>query len=86
MFLPHTIGKPHLAGWPLSPYPDGDYFIYLASDVTFGSFGHPWEQTVCVFGERLLARVADSLDALLGPSIRRDGRIMGTQPTRPNAG
>jgi hypothetical protein len=86
MFLPHAIGKPHLAGWPLSPYPDGDYFIYLASDFTFGSFGHPWEQTVCVFGEKLLARVAVSLDELLGPPIRREGRIAGTPPIPPKAG
>ena len=86
MFLPHAIGKPHLAGWPLSPYPNGDYCIYLASDFALGSFGHPWEQTVCVFGKRLLARVAAPLDELLGPAIRRDGLATGPAPARPKAG
>ncbi len=60
--------------WPLSPYPDGDYYIYLAEDFTFGSFGHPWEHTLCLFGTPLLDAAEDSVNRILGPPVRRDGQ------------
>jgi hypothetical protein len=41
--------------WPVPVLPNGDYYIFLARDFSWGIFGHPWEQTMCVFGERLLA-------------------------------
>jgi len=66
-------GKPGKSGWPLSPYPDGDYFIYLAEDFRFGTFGHPWEQTLCVFGGDLLDLVEADLNECLGEAIRRNG-------------
>ncbi|WP_194894665.1 DUF2716 domain-containing protein [Catenulispora pinisilvae] len=59
--------------WPLSPYPDGDYYIYLAEDFSFGSFGHPWEHTVCLFGTELLAQASRPVTTILGDPVRRDG-------------
>ncbi|WP_198347940.1 DUF2716 domain-containing protein [Plantactinospora sp. KBS50] len=47
---PENIDPPGRPGWPLSPYPDGDYSIYLAEGFRFGTFGHPWELSLCVFG------------------------------------
>src|SRR5262245_33738797 len=35
--------------WRLSVYPNGDYYAFLAADFSFGTFGHPWQQTLCVF-------------------------------------
>jgi hypothetical protein len=58
----------------LSPYPDGDYYIYLASDLRYGSFGHPWEQTLCLFGEPLLRTAAAEVSTVLGPPIRIGGQ------------
>jgi len=46
--------------WTNSWYPDGDYYIFLASDFSFGTFGHPWQQSLCVFGASLLG-VAETL-------------------------
>ena len=72
---------PHRAGddrWPLSPYPNGDYYILLAEDLSFGTFGHPWELSLCVFGAPLLDRVADQLGRILPRVLRRDGRKIGT--------
>jgi hypothetical protein len=40
--------------WRIPVFPDGDYYIFLAEDFTFGTFGHPWEQTICVFGQALI--------------------------------
>jgi hypothetical protein len=40
--------------WPVHPFPNGDYSIVVSEDMTSGTFGHPWEQTLCVFGPRLI--------------------------------
>jgi hypothetical protein len=71
---PENIDPPGQPGWPLSPCPDGDYFIYLAEDFRFGTFGHPWEQSLCVFGSDLLDLVEAGLHDILGKVMRRDGR------------
>lgn len=51
--------------WTVPPFPNGDYYAFLSLDMTFGTFGHPWEQTLCVFGEPLLAALVPSLAAWL---------------------
>ncbi len=73
-FSPHHAGGPAQDRWPLSPYPDGDYYIYLSEDFRLGSFGHPWEQSLCLFGRDLLDVAAAEVDAVLGPPLRRSGR------------
>lgn len=70
---PDNLDPPGAPGWPLSPYPDGDYHIYLAEDFRFGTFGHPWERTLCVFGADLLDRVEVDLHEIFGAPLRRDG-------------
>ncbi|ABP55303.1 DUF2716 domain-containing protein [Salinispora tropica] len=71
---PENIDPPGQPGWPLSPYPDGAYHIYLAEDFRFGTFGHPWEPSLCVFGGDLLDLVEADLYEVLGQVVRRDGR------------
>ncbi|MFH9354804.1 IS3 family transposase [Kitasatospora sp. NPDC017646] len=73
MFLPRVLEGCSREGWPLSPYPDGDYFIFLAEDLRFGTFGHPWEHSLCVFGGELLDAIQDDLQQLLQVVLRRDG-------------
>jgi hypothetical protein len=68
---PHRLAA---AGWPLSPVPAGDYYIHLAEDLSFGTFGHPWESSLCVFGAPLLDRVAGPVGRILPRVLRRDGR------------
>ena len=48
-----------------TPVPDGDYYIFLTEDMTEGTFGHPWEGTLCVFGERLSSALVPCLQPLL---------------------
>ncbi|MFI5490500.1 DUF2716 domain-containing protein [Micromonospora echinaurantiaca] len=71
---PENIDPPGQPGWPVSPYPDGDYYIYLAEDFRFGTFGHPWEPSLCVFGGDLLDLVEVDLHDILGKVMRRDGQ------------
>ncbi|MER5207557.1 DUF2716 domain-containing protein [Streptomyces sp. NPDC002825] len=76
-FAPHEVGGTGQPAWPLSPYPDGDYFIYLSEDFRYGSFGHPWEGSLCLFGEELLSAVSGEVDKVLGSPIRRSGKAEG---------
>ncbi|MFD6886456.1 DUF2716 domain-containing protein [Streptomyces sp. NPDC059957] len=74
VFDPHRVGGPGEPDWPGAVCPNGDYYLYLHPDLRFGTFGHPWEQTLCVWGAGLLAAVEAELTELLGePLRRRDG-------------
>jgi Protein of unknown function (DUF2716) len=55
--------------WEVPVYPDGDYFVFLTSDLSLGTFGHPWEQTLCVFGRPLVDSLATTLSTWL--SVKR---------------
>ncbi|MFI5761547.1 DUF2716 domain-containing protein [Streptomyces sp. NPDC051563] len=71
VFDPRRVGGPGEPRWPGAVYPDGDYYLYLHPDLLFGTFGHPWEQTLCVWGAGLLAAVEGELTGLLGEPLRR---------------
>ncbi|MDQ5823304.1 MAG: DUF2716 domain-containing protein [Chloroflexota bacterium] len=74
-FYPHRL---EAAGdtyrWRVPVLPNGDYYIFLAEDLSFGLFGHPWEQTLCVFGQALLNAFAQDMPLLFGKPVRRDGK------------
>ncbi|MFJ4778135.1 DUF2716 domain-containing protein [Streptomyces sp. NPDC088762] len=73
-FSPHLLRGSEQEQWPLSPYPDGDYYIYLSEDFLTGSFGHPWEESLCLFGQGLLDAASAEIDDILGSPIRRSGQ------------
>ncbi len=68
---PARVGRPEYPEWQGLAYPDGDYYLNVTPDLRLGTFGHPWEHTLCVFGAGLLAEIEDDLTALLGAAIRR---------------
>ncbi|TWJ22448.1 DUF2716 domain-containing protein [Micromonospora endolithica] len=74
LIRPENLDPPGRPGWPLSPYPDGDYHIYPSEGFRSGSFGHPWESSLCIFGPELLDAIAVDVHAVLRHVIRRDGR------------
>ena len=78
---PARVGGPGQPHWPGSAYPDGDYYIYLTPDLRLGTFGHPWEHSLCVFGADLLAEIETDLTTLLGTAMRRSGRAVGNMGT-----
>ncbi|MEV6429896.1 DUF2716 domain-containing protein [Nocardia sp. NPDC051463] len=80
-FDPGRVGGAGQPDWPGSAYPDGDYYIYATPDFRLGTFGHPWESTLCVFGDQLLSEVEQELTTLLGTPIRRGGRPVGAART-----
>ncbi|MFE1906022.1 DUF2716 domain-containing protein [Streptomyces gardneri] len=51
----------------------GDYYLHLTDDLRLGTYGHPWEKTLTVWGPPLLNTVEAELTELLGEPIRRRG-------------
>jgi hypothetical protein len=54
-FYPHRFAEPRdPTGWRVPALPAGDYYLFVTPDHRLGSLGHPWEQTLCVFGDGFL--------------------------------
>jgi len=68
-------------GFPLLPtvVPDGDYHIYATPDLSEGTFGHPWELTLCVFGESMTRTLGAELRTWL-PVLREQGATPDLPP------
>ncbi|MFD6985379.1 DUF2716 domain-containing protein, partial [Streptomyces sp. NPDC059956] len=62
-------GRPPVPGY--GAYPNGDYYLHVTHDLRLGTFGHPWEQTLTVWGISLLPAVEAELTDLLGEPVRR---------------
>lgn len=72
LFFPHVpFAAEHWENWKTSVFPDGDYYIFINHDLSFGTFGHPWEQTICVFGEKLIHEFEKNLPNIF-KEIRRN--------------
>ncbi len=73
-FIPSVASPPgRIDSWLVPVIPDGDYYLFVASDLRFGWLSHPWEQSVCVYGE-LVAALSPALATLDWPVRRRGGR------------
>jgi hypothetical protein len=70
-FRPHRFAATGQQ-WRITPFPNGDYHIFATADMTAGTFGHPWERTLCLFGAPLLNALAPRLTAWL--PVKRDNR------------
>lgn len=60
--------------WLVPPFPNGDYYIFLSEDLANGFFGHPWEQTICIFGSEFLATLHGNRTPLFSRMIRKNGK------------
>jgi hypothetical protein len=79
-FRPHRQALSEKQEWLVEVFPDGDYYAFLTEDLTEGTFGHPWEQTPCVFGPRLMPKLVGPLTSWL--PIKRS-RPPQRRPRRP---
>ena len=74
-FWPHRLTEwENDDAWEVPVFPDGDYYAFLAPDFSFGTFGHPWEASLCVFGAALLSALETNNVGILNAVIRRDGK------------
>lgn len=46
-------------------YPNGDYYFFVAKDLSFGWLGHPWQKKLFLFGDRML-HLLDGYEYQLG--------------------
>jgi hypothetical protein len=54
-FYPHRFrGADDPASWCIPALPSGEYHLFVTEDHRLGSLGHPWAQTLCIFGERFV--------------------------------
>lgn len=58
--------------WRVPVFPNGDYYALFTSDFTTGTFGHPWEQSLCIIGRPLINTLGASLRTWL-PVLREGG-------------
>ncbi|MFG1807578.1 DUF2716 domain-containing protein [Streptomyces sp. NPDC049040] len=65
-FDPQRVGGPGQPPWPGSAIADDEFQFLATADARLGTFAHYAEQALVVFGEDLIAQVADDLDGLLG--------------------
>ena len=71
-FWPHRFACQPDPQWQTEVFPNGDYYIFLTEDMSTGTFGHPWQQTLCVFGEPLVSALVPMLAGWL--PVKRDNR------------
>jgi hypothetical protein len=76
VFRPHAAGSvDDVPGWDTGGlFPNGDYTIFVNPGYRFGILGHPWERSLCVFGDEALASVSKRDIGILRPVIRRNGQ------------
>lgn len=71
-FWPHRLACQPDQQWQTEVFPNGDYYIFLTEDLSTGTFGHPWQRTLCVFGDPLISTLAPMLESWL--PVKRDNR------------
>jgi hypothetical protein len=47
-YSPERHALAGLALWPVPVFPDGDYYIHFVPGLEWGTFGHPWQQSLTV--------------------------------------
>jgi hypothetical protein len=73
-FYPHRLRRPEVVrGWLIPALPSAEYHLFVTPDHRLGSLGHPWEETVCVFG-------AGFLEAYLRLTPLRKDQIIRQRP------
>ena len=53
-------------------YPDGDYYIFISNNFSWGYFTHPWTQELWVFGNELINEINNIPQVYLSLKIKID--------------
>jgi Protein of unknown function (DUF2716) len=81
-FYPHRFrGAEEPTNWLVPALPSGEYHLFVTADHRLGSLGHPWEGTLCVFGEGFLEAYARLTP--LGPERVRRRKAAGPPAESP---
>ena len=47
--------------WGVSVFPDGHYYVHTTPDLRWGTFGHPWQRSLTIWGEDLVSSLGVEL-------------------------
>ncbi len=53
------------AAWNIPVSPHGDYYVHATVDLRWGTFRHPWQHWLCIWGQELVETLAPELLAWL---------------------
>jgi hypothetical protein len=53
-YSPSDHALSEITHWPVPVFPNGDYYIHFPADLRWGTFGHPWQQTLTLWGDELV--------------------------------
>ncbi|MBW8635846.1 DUF2716 domain-containing protein [Hoeflea sp. WL0058] len=70
-YFPYISDSSVADQWKIPVLPNGDYYLFLERTLRFGWLGHPWEQTICVFGKPLLTELKHSQPKVYRNPVRR---------------
>lgn len=74
-FWPHEpFEYEDASDWPVTPYPDGDYHAFFASNLKSCLYGFPWQPSVCVMGVRFVEPMREWKPRAFGDRIRVGGK------------
>jgi hypothetical protein len=83
-FYPHRFRAPERPmNWCIPALPAGEYHIFLAEDHRLGSLGHPWAQTLCIFGEGFVEAYLRATPLGRGRIIRQQSAVSEKLRSRP---
>lgn len=46
---------------PVPVFPNGDYYVHTTADLRWGTFGHPWQQSLTIWGADLVRTLGAEL-------------------------
>lgn len=73
-FDPHAgFEFENMEEWPIPPFPNGDYYLFLSDNLSGGFFGHPWEQSICVIGKAFVDQLENAPLNVFSNLIRVNG-------------
>jgi hypothetical protein len=57
----NAVRYPDPLDLPVPIFPNGDYYIHMDPDLRWGTFGHPWQQSLCIWGSDLVSSLGTEL-------------------------
>lgn len=60
-YSPARHASASFAEWAVPVFPNGDYYIHLGPDGSWGTFGHPWQQSLTLWGHDLIQSLGAEL-------------------------
>jgi hypothetical protein len=50
----NAVRYPDPLNLPVPVFPNGDYYAHMKPDLHWGTFGHPWQHSLCIWGDDLV--------------------------------